>query len=311
MFSSIIAKMPGAAALVHAPSLRKPIIDYYLRCHGTIREFSKLSGDAHADRELTVDALLEATLSKPRIRAVLDYAPVDFRRPRSAQDISIGVSAAEVVSCVRKYEPVGRGSWSETEMMNWLFPYGGSRTDPALAARYHALARLPPGTLGRAFWEKYQQSGYAFPGEPTGMNEAFTNPHDCTHVLSGYDTTPKGEVLASIFVLSMHPLLPMEAHILSNMFDWHLGRKISEVSASVVASLDPAAIWHAWARGEAARDLFCAEWRFWDCASLRIVDLLKAYRFAPLLSPGRVSDVNSFWTKFFNKFRRSRKSAMR
>jgi hypothetical protein len=276
-FGSVIAKMPGAAALALSPSLRKPMIDYYLRRQGN----TLLTSGVDADRELTVNALLEATLDKTRVRAVLDHAPADRRRRRAAQGIRMDSSEPHPTGHAAKHQPSAGTSYSEEEVMRWLFSYGGNRADPALAERYHGLARLPSGTLGRAFWEKCQQSNYGFPGEPTGMNEAFTTRHDCTHILSGYDTTVTGEVLASIFTLSMHPLTSAEARILLSMFDWDLGRRIRDVTAPAIDALDPRQVWHAWARGGAAKDLFGPDWRFWDCAATKIADLQTIYGIKP------------------------------
>jgi hypothetical protein len=45
--------------------------------------------------------------------------------------------------------------------------------------------------------------------EPEALHEAFTCPHDSTHLLSGYSTRPQGELLVSTFTAGMHPLEPM------------------------------------------------------------------------------------------------------
>lgn len=71
--------------------------------------------------------------------------------------------------------------------------FRGMREDPAVAARYKALAQLPQDTLGYAFWKHCSDHGFAFPGEPFGFPEAGVY-HDFTHVLSGYSTQPEGEV---------------------------------------------------------------------------------------------------------------------
>lgn len=71
--------------------------------------------------------------------------------------------------------------------------FRGLREDPAVAARYKALERLPKDTLGYAFWRHCNENGFAFPGEPFGFPEAGVY-HDFTHVLSGYSTQPEGEV---------------------------------------------------------------------------------------------------------------------
>lgn len=74
----------------------------------------------------------------------------------------------------------------------------GLLESPEIAARYHALEKLPEDRLGHAFWRHYQANGFAFPGEKGGFPEAGVY-HDFTHVLSGYGTKPAGEVLVGTF----------------------------------------------------------------------------------------------------------------
>jgi hypothetical protein len=137
--------------------------------------------------------------------------------------------------------------------------------------------------LGRAYWEQYKSNGYAFPGEPDGLNEGFATPHDCAHVLSGYDTTPRGELLVSTFTAAMHPSRPMEGHVLPVIFSWHLGIKINDVAGSAVGALDPEEFWHAWARGAAMiQDLFAPGWDFWDCTGESVAALRRRYAIPPL-----------------------------
>ena len=114
--------------------------------------------------------------------------------------------------------------WDGQDIMEVLLPYR-QKTDPDLASRYDALSTLAPGTFGRAFWDIYRQNGYAFPGQEQGVNARFGTPHDSTHVLSGYDTSPQGEILVSTFTAGMHPKQPMEGHILPVIFSWHLGSR--------------------------------------------------------------------------------------
>jgi ubiquinone biosynthesis protein Coq4 len=149
--------------------------------------------------------------------------------------------------------------------MALLLPYSGDRADPALAARHEALGSLPARTLGRSYWEIYKKNGYAFPGDPKGVNAAFARPHDSTHVISGYDTTPAGEILVSTFTAGMHPKLPMEGHILPVLFSWHLGIEINTLAGSFRGALEPEQFWIAWTRGAGMTvDLFSSEWDFWS-----------------------------------------------
>ena len=142
-------------------------------------------------------------------------------------------------------------AWNPADVTAIFLPYAGAHADPALAGRYQALADLADGTFGRAFWAHYHKNGYAFPGEEQGLNEKFATPHDSTHVLTGYDTTPHGEVLVSTFTAAMHRQEPMSGHILPVIFSWHLGIQLNAVAKSATGALDPEAFWLAWARGAA------------------------------------------------------------
>ncbi len=75
----------------------------------------------------------------------------------------------------------------------------GMTEDRELAARYHALERLPDDRLGKRVWQHYHKNGFAFPGEKGGFPEAGIY-HDFSHVLGGYDTTPEGETLVGSFI---------------------------------------------------------------------------------------------------------------
>lgn len=75
----------------------------------------------------------------------------------------------------------------------------GWLADPALAARYHALAKLPADSLGHALFHHYHDHGFAFPGERHGFPEAGVY-HDLAHVISGYGTDPLGELQVGAFI---------------------------------------------------------------------------------------------------------------
>jgi ubiquinone biosynthesis protein Coq4 len=148
----------------------------------------------------------------------------------------------------------------------WLKPYD-AEPDPALATRFHALERLPADTFGRAFADFYQINGYTYPGEPDALNFAFAVPHDSTHVLAGYDTTPRGELLTSTLTATMHRSHAMSGHVLPVILSWHLGIPLNDVAGSARGALDPQEFWHAWARGEdTTADLFAPDWNFWSAA---------------------------------------------
>lgn len=70
--------------------------------------------------------------------------------------------------------------------------------DTSNASRFRALAELPEDTLGYQFYRHYTENGLAFPGEKSGFPVGALF-HDFSHVLSGYDTSPEGELKNAAF----------------------------------------------------------------------------------------------------------------
>jgi ubiquinone biosynthesis protein Coq4 len=89
-----------------------------------------------------------------------------------------------------------------------LARFRGLREDPAIAARYEALGKLPSDTLGYAFHRHCRDHGFALPGERLGFPEAGIY-HDFTHVLSGYGTEPEGEIQVGGFTAGYKKHNPM------------------------------------------------------------------------------------------------------
>ncbi len=148
---------------------------------------------------------------------------------------------------------------------------------------------MAPGTFGRASWEIYKQNGYAFPGQEQGVNARFSTPHDSTHVLSGYDTSPQGEILVSTFTAGKHPQQPMEGHILPVIFSWHLGIEINALAKSARGQLDLEKFWVAWVRGSQMQtDLFARDWDFWNVIEEPVEVVRERYR-VPRLDPGHAA----------------------
>ncbi len=214
-------------------------------------------------------ALVDGSLNKAKIALVLEYgAKLDVGETylkQLSQSVEGHLDLALADMTRQNLRSLWDQPWDDRDdVMALLFPYTGDRADPSLAARHEALSALPVGTLGRDYWKIYKKNGYAFPGDPKGVNAAFARPHDSTHVLSGYDTTPGGEILVSTFTAGMHPKLPMEGHIMPVIFSWHLGIEINKLAGSFKGALDPEQFWVAWTRGAGMTvDLFSADWDFW------------------------------------------------
>jgi len=219
-----------------------------------------------AVRFATVMAFVDGTLDNKKLTAVLALAAKlgvkqDFvddvaeLAQGHLHDATAHMIRANLESVIG--HPVAAGD--ET----WFLPYK-NKADPALAARFHALANLPANSFGNAFATFYKANKYAFPGEPTALNFAFAAPHDSSHTLAGYDTTPRGELLVSTFTAAMHGKRAMAGHVLPVILSWHLGIALNDVAGAAKGALDPQEFWHAWARGEAVKvDLFDPSWDFW------------------------------------------------
>jgi hypothetical protein len=241
----------------------------------------------HAVRSLAVMSLVDGRVDPGKIAVVETYAAAlrvreDYlRQLAEAAEGHLQWVAADMMR--RNIESIPGLVWNPDDPSGTFLPYGGPGADPDLARRYRALADCPPGTFGRAFWTHYHANGYPFPGEPMGLNERFATPHDSTHVLSGYDTSPHGELLVSTFTAAMHRQEPMAGHILPVIFSWHLGVQLNPVAKSAVGAFDPGAFWQAWDRGsDVAVDTFDPAWDFWSATREPLADLRRRYAIPPL-----------------------------
>jgi hypothetical protein len=217
-----------------------------------------------------VMALVDGTINPAKLSAAVKLAgslKVDDDFVEDLARLALGdMSEAKAHMIHANLESITGRGWTAAEMDPWLKPYD-TEPDPALATRFHALERLPVDTFGRAFADFYRINGYAYPGEPDALNFAFAAPHDSVHVLAGYDTTPRGELLTSTLTATMHRSHAMSGHVLPVILSWHLGIPLNDVAGSAHGALDPEEFWHAWARGEdTVADLFAPEWNFWSAA---------------------------------------------
>jgi len=241
----------------------------------------------HAVRFLAVMALVDGSIDAAKIAVVLGYArafglhEAYLRQLAEAARGRLQWVAADMMR--QNVRSIAGLVWDAGDPAATFLPYTGAGADPELARRYRALETAPSGTLGRLFWAHYTRNGYPFPGEPNGLNEKFATPHDSTHVLSGYDTSPRGELLVSTFTAAMHPQHPMSGHILPVIFSWHLGIQLNPVAKSATGALDPEAFWLAWDRGSGLMvDTFAPDWNFWAASRETVDDLRRRYAIAPL-----------------------------
>jgi hypothetical protein len=142
--------------------------------------------------------------------------------------------------------------------------YENGHAEPALAARFRALAARPPRTLGRAFYDHYLANNFRFPGERGALADATATPHDAAHVLSGYTSSAQGELLVATFTAAMHQD-DVSGAILPSLSLWHLGFSLGSQASAGQSWLEPEKFFVAWERGRSTRlDLLGPEFVFWD-----------------------------------------------
>ncbi len=77
--------------------------------------------------------------------------------------------------------------------------YSNLVSSRAIAQKWHALAELPPGTLGAGVAEFYRAHDFPYPGDRRGIGEVGAH-HDFVHVLADYPPTPEGEIDVFAFI---------------------------------------------------------------------------------------------------------------
>ena len=243
---------------------------------------------AEAVKYLAIMAMVDGTLDADKLRRVLEYSralDVEADFLTDLVEAASGHLAWATADMWRKnFDSVLSRPSEGLDPGVWIRPYEGANSDPALVARYDALGKLPQNTFGKALWDFDKRNGYPFPGDPTALNAAFGTPHDSTHVISGYDTSARGELLVSTFTAGMHPINPMSGHILPVIFFFHFGEQLNDVGHAGKGGLDPDEFWHAWARGEDMTiDIFDPKWTVWDWVERDLEELRRDWNVA---SPG-------------------------
>ncbi|MFZ5780351.1 MAG: hypothetical protein ACOY4R_09165 [Pseudomonadota bacterium] len=243
-----------------------------------------LAGEAV--KYLAIMALVDGSLEHRKLARVLDYArALDIEADYLTELVAAasGHLAWATADMWRKnFDSVLGRSSEGLDPASWIRPYDGANADASLVARYEALGGLPQNTFGKALWDFDKRNGYPFPGDPQALNAGFGTPHDSAHVISGYDTSARGELLVSTFTAGMHPINPMSGHILPVIFFFHFGEQLNDIGHASKGGLDPDEFWHAWARGAAMTvDIFGPDWNFWQWVEHDLDELRRAWNVTP------------------------------
>jgi hypothetical protein len=274
---------------------------------------TSIVGDAlrfDAVKLLAVMALVDAVVDQTKLQLVVDFARAldvdeDFVTDlHHLLDNDIKWTAIDLLR--HNIATIPGMTFEPGDPFSAFLPFRDGHGDPALVARYEQLSTHPSGTLGRAFYDHYKDNGFAFPGEEWGVGEPWGTPHDCMHILSGYSTSPQGELLVAVFNGGMikRPDEMMSSHVLPVILTYHMGIELNKginkgdrqrfdrdpswrdnYEGNVHLGLDPAKLWVAWERGKrTTQNLFDGEWSLWDNADERVDDLRVRYEI-PALRP--------------------------
>ena len=234
---------------------------------------------------IAVTAFVDGTVDEKKLAVALGYAAdlgVSDDYVRDLAETAKGHIDWVRADMSRNNAESIRGMDLGKDFAGQFLPYD-TNPDPALAARFRALAALPYQTFGRAFYQHYTQSGYIFPGDPGGLSILFGVPHDSAHVVSAYSTTVQGELLVSTFTAAMHHSEGMSGHILPVIFSWHMGIVLNPLAGSAKGAFDGEKFWRAWERGRMATlDTFGPDWDFWGLVETPLDQIRSTYQIAEL-----------------------------
>jgi hypothetical protein len=293
--------LAGGRAIGHADTASILAAGHYLLRRPELADISTLPAAEPADlvavlrnrtiaeeamKYLAIMAMVDGSLDHDKLKRVLEYSralDIEADYLTDLVEAASGHLAWATADMWRKnFDSVLSRSTEGLDPGVWIRPYEGANADPALVARYEALGKLPQNTFGKALWDFDKKNGYPFPGDPAALNAAFGTAHDSTHVISGYDTSARGELLVSTFTAGMHPINPMSGHILPVIFFFHFGEQMNDVGHAGKGGLDPDEFWHAWARGEEMTvDIFDPKWSVWDWVERDLEELRQAWNVTP------------------------------
>ncbi|HWP09399.1 MAG TPA: hypothetical protein VNN72_26840 [Polyangiaceae bacterium] len=150
----------------------------------------------------------------------------------------------------------------------------------ALANRYHALGRLHPMSFGYALWNHYRANHFRFPGEGGGVAERLSS-HDVGHVLSGYDTTPEGEIQLAAFQSGIERDFGLMALYLGILQFQFFGR-VSPTAQAHPQEICAEKLSLALERGAACRAGVGEGWDFWPLVAQHLSDVRRTLGIVPI-----------------------------
>jgi hypothetical protein len=158
-------------------------------------------------------------------------------------------------------------------------------TDEALLAKYRALGRKAPASLGFMLHDFYIKRGFPLPGEPKSFPEGWGK-HEVYHLLSEYDTSLQGEMLNAAFSGGNTERIGMDL-LLVTLLQFHAGRQVMP-GPHPTGLLEPDAFFRAVARGATMNVDLLKGWDLWSVVDEPLQGLRAAFQIPSLNEQERV-----------------------
>jgi len=236
---------------------------------------------------MIVACMVDGEVNAEEARCLRDFATaleIDDPAIRQVEHIAKGHFLRARLDILRRFWAVEKARQLAAEQgvgvyFKSLLGLLGVRDDKEALARWATLADLPPGSLGRAYHDYIVDNGFDWPGSK-GAPPAIIAFHDFAHILSGYGTTPDGEMLIVAFSagFARHEWLSIFTFVLSQ---FQLGLPTAPRVPPSRMTLQPERFLRAFQRGAAMNINLNEGWDYWEVIGEPVEDLRRRYNILP------------------------------
>ncbi|USG62490.1 ubiquinone biosynthesis protein COQ4 [Sneathiella marina] len=149
--------------------------------------------------------------------------------------------------------------------------------DKKLLARYQSYRNLPEGTLGHEMLRYYDDNGFNLPGKPDNYFSNALIKHDFHHVLSGYSTSPLGEIAVQFFDAGISKI-DYSSALVALVAQFQIAMTIDSTIPTWINQFDPEIAFLAMERGQACTENYLDEdYDFYALATEKLSDIRKRF----------------------------------
>ena len=155
-----------------------------------------------------------------------------------------------------------------------------------VAERYRALEGYPEGSLGKTLYRFYRMRNFPLPGERRSFSD-LTIPHDCCHILGGFNTDMNGEMDVAGFEAGLFDTGFGFELLLEVILDFHLGKKFTTMGLlpAGIGHFDPERVLVGYERGVSCNVNLLDGWDFWEEAREPVTELRARYGLSHVSEP--------------------------